>query len=50
MKKNNLPGIAVFGYNRPKHFEKTLYYLQKNLNSEKFDIFLFCDGPKKKMI
>ena len=48
MKKNNLPGIAVFGYNRPKHFEKTLYYLKKNLNSEKFDIFLFCDGSKKK--
>ncbi len=48
MKTNNLPGIAIFGYNRPYHFEKTLFYLKKNLNSKKFDIFLFCDGPKKK--
>lgn len=48
MKRNNLPGIAVFAYNRPKHFKKTLHYLKKNLNSKKFDIFLFCDGSKKK--
>jgi GT2 family glycosyltransferase len=47
MKKNNLPGIALFAYNRPVHLKKTLNSLMKNYNSSSFDIFIFCDGPKK---
>lgn len=48
MKKNNLPVIIIFAYNRPIHLKKTLYYLKKNLNSKKFNIFLFCDNSEKK--
>jgi len=47
MKKNNLPGIALFAYNRPRHLKKTLNSLIQNYNSSAFDIFIFCDGAKK---
>ena len=43
--KNNLPGIAVFAYNRPKHFKKHFIIL-KNLNS-KNDIFYSVMVQKK---
>lgn len=46
MKKDNLPGIAVFAYNRPKHLQKTLDKLEKNYRASDLDFYLFCDGPK----
>ncbi len=49
MKKNNLPGIALFVYNRPNHLIKTLKSLKKNHQASKFEIFIFCDGPKKNL-
>ena len=47
MLKNNLPGIAIFAFNRPKSFKK-LKSLSQNLNAKNYDIFIFCDGPKSK--
>ena len=49
MKSNNLPGIALFAYNRPMHLKKTLNSLMQNYNSSAFDIFIFCDGAKNKL-
>ena len=49
MKKNNLPGIAVFAYNRPEHLRKTLQALEKNYRSSDLELFLFCDGPKNNL-
>ena len=49
MKKNNLPGIAVFAYNRPKHLQKTLDKLEKNYRASDLDFYLFCDGPKNNL-
>ena len=48
MSKNNLPGIAIFAFNRPNHLKKTLKSLSQNLNAKNYDIFIFCDGPKSK--
>ena len=50
MKINNLPGIAVFAYNRHSHLKRTLDSLIKNYNSSAFDVFIFCDGPKKTLM
>lgn len=47
MKKNNLPGIAIFAYNRPNHLKRTLKSLIKNYNSSNYDVFIFCDGSKE---
>ena len=46
MKRNNLPGIAVFAYNRPKHFKKHFIIL-KNLNSKNL-IFFYSVMVQKK--
>ena len=48
MPKNNFPGVAIFAFNRPNHLKKTLNNLSKNLTAKKFDIYMFCDGPKNK--
>ena len=37
--------IALFAYNRPKHFERTLIEL---LNNCKFKINIYIDGPSNK--
>lgn len=47
MLKNNLPGVAIFAFNRPNHLKKTLKSLSQNLNAKNYDIFIFCDGPKR---
>lgn len=38
----NIP-VALFVYNRPKHTEKTLESLSKNINADKIELFIFCD-------
>jgi len=38
--------IIIFSYNRPWHFLNLLNSLILNLNIEKHDIYVFCDGPK----
>lgn len=48
MLKDNFPGVAIFAFNRPHHLKKTLNSLSKNLSAKKFDIYIFCDGPKNK--
>jgi GT2 family glycosyltransferase len=46
--KIDFPAIVLFAYNRPKHLLKTLISLNKNYLSSKFELFVFCDGPKTK--
>ncbi len=41
-----LAPIAVFCYNRPRHIEKTLEALAKNVLAEESQLYVFCDGPK----
>ena len=41
-----LAPIAVFCYNRPKHIEKTLKALSKNVLADESQLYVFCDGPK----
>ncbi|WP_269542301.1 glycosyltransferase family A protein [Cerasicoccus fimbriatus] len=38
--------IALFGYNRPIHFEETLEALSKNVGASESDLHIFCDGSK----
>ncbi len=38
--------LILFAYNRPKHLEAALQSLQKCAESESFELFIFCDGPK----
>lgn len=38
--------IALFVYNRPKHTERTLKFLQQNELAAESRIFIFSDGPK----
>jgi hypothetical protein len=44
--KYDNPAIALFAYNRPLHFEKTIISLSKNYNINEFDLYIFIDGPK----
>lgn len=48
MMNKYLPAIVLFTYNRPMHLNKTLKSLNNNFSSSKFDLFVFCDGPKTK--
>lgn len=45
---NDIIGIAVFGYNRPKKLEKTLSKLSKLITESNFktEVKVFIDGPK----
>ena len=47
MKRNNLPGIAVFAYNRPKHFKKHFIILKK-ISIQKNLIFFYSVMVQKK--
>ncbi len=38
--------VVLFTYNRPKHTQKTIEALERNLLSEKSPLFLFVDGYK----
>ncbi|HJU84395.1 MAG TPA: glycosyltransferase family A protein [Holophagaceae bacterium] len=38
--------IAVFGFNRPQHLERTLQSLAANPEAADTPIHLFCDGPR----
>ena len=43
----NLAPILVLAYNRPDHLGNTLASLSLNKYSEKSDLFLSIDGPRK---
>jgi|TARA_B110000967_G_C18822993_1_gene529767 hypothetical protein len=47
MKNKNLPGIAIFAYNRPNHLKRTIKNLIQNYNSANYDIYFFCNGLNK---
>ncbi len=38
--------VAVFAYNRPNHFQKTLAALSANVLASRSDVFVYLDGPK----
>jgi hypothetical protein len=38
--------VAVFAYNRPNHFQKTLAALSVNVLASRSDVFVYLDGPK----
>jgi len=40
------PPVALFVYNRPDHVRKTLEALEKNIDVEKFHIYIFSDAAK----
>ena len=40
--------IVIFCYNRFSHLKRTFSFLKKNLNSKKYEIIIFSDGPKNK--
>jgi hypothetical protein len=42
----HLAPIALFVYNRPKHTERTLKFLQQNELAAESRLFIFSDGPK----
>nr|WP_199075083.1 glycosyltransferase [Pedobacter sp. ASV19] len=42
----HLAPIALFVYNRPKHTERTLKFLQQNELATESRLFIFSDGPK----
>jgi len=42
------PVIALFTYNRPQHLKKTFQALKLNLESKKFHLKIYSDGPKTK--
>jgi len=39
--------IAIFGYNRPVHLEKTVQALLNNKEARESELFIFSDGAKK---
>ncbi len=41
-----LAPIALFVYNRPKHTERTIKFLQQNLLAPDSRLYIFSDGPK----
>lgn len=43
---NSVAPIAVFAYNRPTHFQKTLSALAANSLASQSDVFVYLDGPK----
>lgn len=44
---DDLAPIALFAYNRPIHFEKTLNALKANVLAEKSSLYIYCDyGPE----
>ena len=42
----NLAPIALFVYNRPRHTERTIKFLQQNDLAAESRLFIFCDGPR----
>ncbi|MFC4209979.1 sugar transferase [Pedobacter lithocola] len=44
----NLAPIALFVYNRPKHTERTIKFLQQNNLAAESRLFIFSDGAKTK--
>lgn len=42
----NLAPIALFVYNRPKHTERTIKFLEQNELAAESRLFVFSDGPK----
>ncbi|RNL56867.1 glycosyltransferase [Pedobacter jejuensis] len=44
----NLAPIALFVYNRPKHTERTIKFLQQNNLAAESKLFIFSDGAKTK--
>ncbi len=44
--KCKIAPIAIFAYNRPDFFEKTLISLCDCYQISKSDVFIYCDGPK----
>ncbi|GGI28113.1 glycosyltransferase [Pedobacter mendelii] len=44
----NLAPIALFVYNRPKHTERTIKFLQQNNLATESKLFIFSDGAKTK--
>jgi len=42
----NFAPIALFVYNRPRHTERTLKFLQQNEFATESRLFVFSDGPK----
>jgi len=42
----NLAPIALFVYNRPKHTERTIKFLQQNLLAADSRLYIFSDGAK----
>lgn len=43
---SELAPIVLFVYNRPRHTERTLNSLSKNILAKKSNLFIYCDGPK----
>lgn len=41
-----LTPIALFAFNRPKHFKRTLAALTANELANESDLYIFCDGPR----
>ncbi len=39
--------LVVFAYKRPKHLEQTLTALAAAAGAAQFNLFVFCDGPRK---
>ena len=44
-----LAPIALFVYNRPKHTERTIKFLQQNLLAPDSRLYIFSDGPKNNL-
>jgi acetyltransferase-like isoleucine patch superfamily enzyme len=42
-----LAPIVLFVFNRPDHTYKTLVSLKANILSQKSNLYIYCDGPKK---
>jgi len=42
----NLAPIALFVYNRPRHTERTIKFLQQNDLAAESRLFIFCDGQR----
>ncbi len=45
-KMNNRAPVALFAYNRLRHFTETVQALAANDLSSETDLYIFCDGPK----
>ena len=43
---NNLAPIALFVYNRPDHFRRTIEHLAANRLAGASELFIFSDGPR----